>query len=191
MVDYFNSMETFLSIDNIYALHLVITIVRTTLITWIFSDLCIYYTNLPATNSFSKVWPISIPINWYPIYVLFDEFLLEVVSCCLQEPRLGRWGRTPEARNGISILPLKLWDEAMSIVPLQFWLIQNATLNWAISMSVFIICNNYIHFYYVSIISAPFYKNLKSWNVIPILKKALRARKRSCDQFIWVKNIIL
>ncbi|KAL6521485.1 hypothetical protein OROGR_018054 [Orobanche gracilis] len=25
-----------------------------------------------------------------------------------KEPRLGRWGRIPEARNGVSILPLKL-----------------------------------------------------------------------------------
>ncbi|KAL2341528.1 hypothetical protein Fmac_009468 [Flemingia macrophylla] len=33
------------------------------------------------------------------------EFLVAGVG---QEPRLGRWGRSPEARNGVSILPLKL-----------------------------------------------------------------------------------
>ncbi|TKY72367.1 U3 snoRNP-associated protein YAO [Spatholobus suberectus] len=33
------------------------------------------------------------------------EFLVAGVG---QEPRLGRWGRNPEARNGVSILPLKL-----------------------------------------------------------------------------------
>ncbi|KAE9594828.1 putative transcription factor WD40-like family [Lupinus albus] len=33
------------------------------------------------------------------------EFLVAGVG---QEPRLGRWGRAPEARNGVAILPLKL-----------------------------------------------------------------------------------
>ncbi|ESW19487.1 hypothetical protein PHAVU_006G129100 [Phaseolus vulgaris] len=72
-----------------------------------------------AGNGFVRLWEVKSdskdikPLHNVPLvgfvntlaFAKSAEFLIAGVG---QEPRLGRWGRNPEARNGVSILPLKL-----------------------------------------------------------------------------------
>ncbi|XP_061350508.1 U3 snoRNP-associated protein-like EMB2271 [Gastrolobium bilobum] len=50
----------------------------------------------------------NVPLVGFVNSLAFAKSAKFLVAGVGQEPRLGRWGRTPEARNGVSILPLKL-----------------------------------------------------------------------------------
>lgn len=72
-----------------------------------------------AGNGFVRLWTIenetkdikplhNVPLVGFVNSLAFAKSAKFLVAGVGQEPRLGRWGRIREARNGVSILPLKL-----------------------------------------------------------------------------------
>ncbi|KAK2448292.1 LEUNIG protein [Trifolium repens] len=72
-----------------------------------------------AGNGFVRLWAIeneakdikplhNIPLVGFVNSLAFAKSARFLVAGVGQEPRLGRWGQIREARNGVSILPLKL-----------------------------------------------------------------------------------
>ncbi|KAL5097663.1 hypothetical protein RYX36_001990 [Vicia faba] len=72
-----------------------------------------------AGNGFVRLWAIenetkdikslhNVPLAGFVNSLAFAKSAKFLVAGVGQEPRLGRWGRIHEARNGVSILPLKL-----------------------------------------------------------------------------------
>ncbi|RDY01557.1 U3 snoRNP-associated protein-like EMB2271, partial [Mucuna pruriens] len=72
-----------------------------------------------AGNGFVRLWAVesenkdikslhNVPLAGFVNSLTFAKSAEFLVAGVGQEPRLGRWGRYPEARNAVSILPLKL-----------------------------------------------------------------------------------
>ncbi|XP_057433277.1 U3 snoRNP-associated protein-like YAO [Lotus japonicus] len=58
------------------------------------------------TNDIKSLY--NVPLVGFVNSLAFAKSAQFLIAGVGQEPRLGRWGRIPEARNGVSILPLKL-----------------------------------------------------------------------------------
>ena len=57
--------------------------------------------------------------------------VLDIIWTSWQEPRLGRWGRIPTARNGVAADPLKLsWDWTEEFYPHQILTSQSSKVKW-------------------------------------------------------------